>query len=384
MDKSSDRLNYIHLDFARGVAAILVLIGHLRAFYFPQFQELESPGLLIKLVYFVTGFGYEAVIVFFVLSGFFITKSVCGMIGRGAWSWRAYLVHRVARLWTVLLPALLITLSLDTIAIAASNGGYYAGDFAAAYARGPTPDNGIDLSAFTFIQNVFFLQTISAPIYGSNFPLWSLAYEFWYYVLFPLAFIPFATKTSPLYKVISLTLFMGLCWFLPSDIVILGGVWLLGSAAFFLHRTRWGSSFLVNPVVLCLSVSALLFSAILVRADFVSYAYLPDFLIGFAMAIFLLSFSNLFYRPPIYSGLTDFISKTSYSLYAVHDPFLAFIFSVFLVNQQFAHNWVGYLGFFLLFIMAMTFGFIFYWLFERNTAKVDAFLLRLVNFRGGS
>jgi len=34
--------------------------------------------------------------------------------------------------------------------------------------------------------NVFFLQTITVPVYGSNSPLWSLANEFWYYLLFPL------------------------------------------------------------------------------------------------------------------------------------------------------------------------------------------------------
>jgi hypothetical protein len=34
--------------------------------------------------------------------------------------------------------------------------------------------------------NAFFLQTIAGPTFGSNGPLWSLAYEWWYYVLFPL------------------------------------------------------------------------------------------------------------------------------------------------------------------------------------------------------
>ena len=36
-------------------------------------------------------------------------------------------------------------------------------------------------------MNAFFLQTIVGPTFGSNGPLWSLAYEWWYYVLFPLA-----------------------------------------------------------------------------------------------------------------------------------------------------------------------------------------------------
>ena len=34
--------------------------------------------------------------------------------------------------------------------------------------------------------NLFFLQTIFVPPFGSNAPLWSLSFEFWYYLLFPL------------------------------------------------------------------------------------------------------------------------------------------------------------------------------------------------------
>ena len=280
-------MNYIHLDFARGVAAILVLIGHLRAFYFPQYDELANPTLFTKLLYFITGFGYEAVIVFFVLSGFFITKSISGMIGRGAWSWKLYLVHRVARLWTVLIPALLITLCFDMTALATSNGGYYAGDYAAAYARGPVPDTGTDLSLAVFFQNVFFLQTVTAPIYGSNFPLWSLAYEFWYYVLFPLAFIPFATNQSAFHKVGSLVLFVVICALLPEDMIILGGVWLLGSATFFLHRAQIGRSLLSKPIMLLACLAFLLMAAALVRVDVVSYGYTPDYFVGVAMSLFL-------------------------------------------------------------------------------------------------
>ena len=36
-----------------------------------------------------------------------------------------------------------------------------------------------------FLGNLSFLQTILVPTFGSNGPLWSLANEFWYYVLFP-------------------------------------------------------------------------------------------------------------------------------------------------------------------------------------------------------
>ena len=37
-----------------------------------------------------------------------------------------------------------------------------------------------------FAGNALFLQTILVPVLGTNGPLWSLAYEFWYYAVFPL------------------------------------------------------------------------------------------------------------------------------------------------------------------------------------------------------
>lgn len=53
--------------------------------------------------------GYQAVMVFFVLSGYFISSSVLHSLENGTWSWREYLTKRLLRLWIVLIPALLLT-----------------------------------------------------------------------------------------------------------------------------------------------------------------------------------------------------------------------------------------------------------------------------------
>src|SRR5947207_2354160 len=62
----------IHLDAARGIAALAVFLGHLRALFFVDFEELRHQGTLTKAIYLVTGFGHAAVIVFFILSGYLI------------------------------------------------------------------------------------------------------------------------------------------------------------------------------------------------------------------------------------------------------------------------------------------------------------------------
>jgi len=65
---------FIWFDFFRAASAILVLISHLRALIFEDFSG--SSNVLCKFFYFITGFGHQAVIFFFVLSGFFIIRNI--------------------------------------------------------------------------------------------------------------------------------------------------------------------------------------------------------------------------------------------------------------------------------------------------------------------
>ena len=66
----------VHLDCLRGVAALLVCLEHLRAFLFVPFAQLKSLGVFTKGFYLVTGLGHQAVMIFFVLSGFLVGGSV--------------------------------------------------------------------------------------------------------------------------------------------------------------------------------------------------------------------------------------------------------------------------------------------------------------------
>jgi peptidoglycan/LPS O-acetylase OafA/YrhL len=93
-----------YLDLARGLAALLVAMGHLRGFVFVDFPTLEHPGLVWSVFYFATGFGHQAVMAFFVLSGFLVGGTVVSRTEAGQWSWSDYAITRMTRLWIVLLP----------------------------------------------------------------------------------------------------------------------------------------------------------------------------------------------------------------------------------------------------------------------------------------
>jgi len=108
----------VHLDMARGAAALAVLIGHVRGLFFADYHDLAHHSLLISTIYAATALGHQAVIVFFVLSGFFIVASIADAFEQRRWSWTAYLVNRVTRLSLVLIPSLVLCWIVDRIGMA--------------------------------------------------------------------------------------------------------------------------------------------------------------------------------------------------------------------------------------------------------------------------
>ncbi|HXJ14034.1 MAG TPA: acyltransferase family protein, partial [Candidatus Limnocylindrales bacterium] len=234
-------------DLIRAVAAFAVMIGHLRTFFFVDFQHLQSKSFALEFLYFLTGFGHQAVIVFFVLSGFLISSTILRSHILGKWSWRYYAVNRATRLYVVLLPGLLLGFFWDRLGswLFAAKGIYAH----ALSDLGPSvPLN--NLTTGNFLGNLFFLQTILCETFGSNGPLWSLSNEFWYYVLFPLALAAGIAWASRRFFIA--TAFTGLVLFiavfLGRGILVGFLIWLAGFGLVLLYsrvRIRSGSAALV-------------------------------------------------------------------------------------------------------------------------------------------
>lgn len=65
------------------MSALLVMLGHLRAFLFLDFVDLKGTGAVTKVFYFSTGLGHQALMVFFVLSGYCVGGSVLSGLIKG-------------------------------------------------------------------------------------------------------------------------------------------------------------------------------------------------------------------------------------------------------------------------------------------------------------
>jgi len=108
--------------------------------------------------------GHEAVVVFFVLSGFVITFAA----GERDRTLERYIVSRLTRVLSVAVPAVLLTYVADRVGHSIDP---------ALYSRFSLMQPVVRLIAGLTLLNESW---VSIQIF-SNTPIWSIGYEFWYY-----------------------------------------------------------------------------------------------------------------------------------------------------------------------------------------------------------
>lgn len=71
---SVKKVNYPWLDLMRYVAALLVVLGHFRADFFVNYDQLPASqhGGITQIIYVLTSLGHSSVLIFFVLSGYLV------------------------------------------------------------------------------------------------------------------------------------------------------------------------------------------------------------------------------------------------------------------------------------------------------------------------
>lgn len=222
----------IYLDLVRFLAALVVFIVH------AGYQRFTG-GL--PFLWRLEDFGNDAVMVFFVLSGFVIAY----VADQKEKTIEDYFASRLARLYSIGLPALLLTVLLDAIGTRILSSEYDGWWFNANY------------PVLRFVINLFYCNEIwffSIRAF-SNGPYWSMGYEFWYYVLFAVAFY-----LRGRVRVAAVT---GLGLFIGPKILILFPIWLLGVRVY-----RWTKEQTIGLAGgLSLFVGSILFYAIFRHVD---------------------------------------------------------------------------------------------------------------------
>jgi peptidoglycan/LPS O-acetylase OafA/YrhL len=369
---------FVWLDFVRGLSAIAVCAGHLRAALIVDHASLASASVPLQLFYAATGLGHQAVMVFFVLSGFFVGGSV--LRSGPAFNAGRYALARLTRLWVVLVPALLLTALVDRV-LAGVAPEVLAGAYNPTWNSGPVSAAAYSASGFTLLGNLLFLQTIVTPVYGTNGPLWSLANEFWYYVLFPLCAVAlgWSVRSGALAaRIATGVLAVVILFWLPADIRAAYPVWLLGLVV-YLCRGRLSTrarhiTMVVGLVAFALSLGYSKSAGLQARLG------LPvDATIGVAFCILCVALANLPAPKNVHSlfgRLSHGMSAFSYSLYLAHFPLVALIGALGYGPARMQPGPGALLHFAGWLALLLAVGAAFWWLFERKTDSVRHFISR--------
>ena len=348
--------------------------------------DIKSGSAVVKLFYFLTSLGHESVMVFFVISGYLVGGLTMIKFNKRGFDLLDFTIHRTSRIYTVLVPALVIGGALDWIGLSFFNQSQLY--TAAAQYHTSSMDFSIqgNLNFPTLLANLANLETMISQRLGSNSPLWSLVFEWWYYALFA-AVMTLAVKKGPRTRVIAGAALVVMLLALPHVLVIWGVMWLVGVAAAIYGQTRgW------KPPV-WLALAALAAAVVVSRLGghndaatpgFGPAAFARDLGVSIAFASLLLSFHHGL-RPIPFAQTQDRLAGFSYTLYLTHFPAMVFIvaalnalFGVGFV-QPFGAASLGYMAG----VIALVVGYA--WLLSRlteaHTPKIRAALTALAKGR---
>ncbi|CAN7457182.1 acyltransferase family protein [Massilia sp. LjRoot122] len=345
----------------RGLAALQVAASHLRAEIYPGLRTLEDPSLAYLGLAFFTGFAHQAVVVFFLISGWLVGGSLMNRFGKPQ-ALAHYAIDRFTRLWTVLLPTLLLTLAVGLVIGAAAPGPM---DF----------DPANEFSAAAFAGNLFGLQTVTVPDFGGNYPLWSLAHETWYYIQFPLLLLVLAGG-GVLRRAAAAAALVLLLSTLRDMISLYFAVWLLGAA---FSRIRIDCGQVCRGLLLVLTLALFVYYRLRGNNDdLVPGSFVQDIICGIPFLLLLASLQQAVdTSAPAYARanrVAVFFSEFSFSLYVLHIPVIDLM-------RYLGHQYLGrdglnpnvatdFLWYFFVLGMVVLVAYVFYLLFERHTVRI--------------
>lgn len=308
------------LNMLRWMAAMVVVVGH-ADMYLGQFGGGE-PARWASFGY-LGKHSHAAVMVFFVLSGYVVAYATDKKAAKGNHAFSSYFLDRWSRIYSVLLVALAFTAALDLV-----------GRFLSRYYSDPAflPQHQY---VFRLLANLFALQGVQGYRiqFGSNPALWSIGYEFSFYMMFGLFhFRQQLFKRAWMAPLLVAFILALLGWKMAVYFVI----WLMGVLAYKASvRTtmqQHGLSDWQFLLILLLANHFIVFDDVLKLPE-----VCRDVLFGLILAL-MLSF-NLAGRVGASARMVTFnsyMADFSYSLYAFHMPLIFFLCSM-LFEREFQY-----------------------------------------------
>ncbi len=346
---------YYWLDWIRFLCALVVVVIHIRSAVFVDYGALEasSKGLSTLAFFAATRFGHEAVMFFFVLSGFFVGGSLLQKWNDGSLSVSDYAIDRLSRIYVPLVPILLL-ISLKNI--------YYI--------------NEIDVIGF--FGNLFSLQGVLVDIYGGNGPLWSLSYEVWFYIAAGSIYVLLkdGNERNKVISIVFILLFV-LVFTQLNPVYIL--TWCFG-ALVYKHKksSRNVLHFILSSLLLVMSLlaSQLTSESKSLPFDVSEFRWVSDLILSISIVYFV---QHVRYIEPrgVFAKLESrgtFWASFSYTLYLSHYPMMHVLVNEFGLGGHAEVNASTLFEMCILVVVCIFVAYLLYLPFEKNTNKIRAYL----------
>ena len=348
--------HYYWIDWFRFFAAVVVFVCHARTSVFPNYGDLllSDQTIFVKLVYASTRVANEAVVTFFVLSGFLVGGKAIEKLKEDRFNPRDYAIDRISRIALPLLPAIFLTAIIRLVV---------DGHF----------------SVIELIGNLLSLQGIYVEPFGGNGPLWTLAYEVWFYALV---------------YAIGLAVFKGrFCFVSLCILFIIASVfsvletnylfcWLIGAVGYLYKPSKFSKN--TVAMFLIFSVYSVVSMQIGQPSSSISlekyYQYFPSLevsrlALSLSIVALVQQFSLLKPRKSVWiraEKLGTILAASSYTLYLVHTPLLQLLYDYEFRAVNFSQD--SAFIFFVTLVICYLLSLVLYFMFERNTLRLRNYL----------
>jgi peptidoglycan/LPS O-acetylase OafA/YrhL len=355
LSANPDKSHSLWLDWLRFLTAFLVLVGHVKWLMVVGYAKVPvtDQSILTAGFFAFTRVAREAVVVFFVLSGFLAGGRAAELAISGRFQLDRYIIDRASRIMVPLVPAVLLTVLV----------GIYLGK---------------PLSTIQVLGNLASLQGVLVNRLNHNPPLWSLSPEVWLYVLGAAGALfirrgPSSHWTIPL-AVISILMITSMKM---GQVLVV--YWLLGALAYQSRPEKpsipmmlAGLTFMaLGTVINQLALQSSL--KLEIHDAFQSYMVCGRLVLALGVAIVLPQLRGLtLWQDTRFFRSGRFLAAFSYSLYLTHWPVLLVIVPNFAKCTTLTMQ--TFLQFVAVMVLCLVFAIAFYWAFESRTTVVRQFL----------
>jgi peptidoglycan/LPS O-acetylase OafA/YrhL len=328
------------MDALRGGSALIVAFAHsFQIFCLPFFGLYGFPHL------FTSWLATYAVVTFFIVSGFMICLSVSNHSDVNGFNVMKFFKARFLRIYPPLLASLLICVSIfllmDGFEMHGSQSFRLGGELFVSREK-------IQIEWERFIPTLLLIYSIvpgSPPPLSINGPLWSLSYEWWFYLFAMFVSHAAANKTASL-RYLPLMFFLALFWCAPAGqlLWIFLLIWCSGYLLAYLYKSeklmerRYLFILLLSMVLCILGIFAVGHEKTLTYLAeplqrYGNPGHKTMMFVGFIITIIL----GFMIRKKVHVQFLSGAARYSYTLYLIHFPIQLFAFGLlhrYLVDEH--------------------------------------------------